>query len=310
MAGITDQPFRNLCRELGAGHAVSEMISSDLSLVNTRKTRLRMNHNGESAPIHVQIAGSDPEQMARAAKFNVKHGAQIIDINMGCPAKKVCNKLAGSSLLQDEHLVQEILEAVVDSVDVPVTLKTRTGWSLDNRNAVKIGRIAEAAGIACLTLHGRTRNCFYSGEAEFETFIRLRDSVSIPLVANGDISGECSAQWLLEEAGANAVMIGRAAQVRPWLPGNIAKYLSNATPITEPNNNFRSEILLRLVRSLHEFYGPVAGTRMARKHIVSQIEIFQPDRSSRQGILKSTEPHAQLELLEQFLNTAENQIAA
>lgn len=310
MAGITDLPFRLLCRELGAGHAISEMQSSNPRLRNSAKSQARMRHQGEPAPIHVQIAGSEPEEMAAAAVFNVAQGADIIDINMGCPAKKVCRKLAGSSLLQNEGLVAAILEAVVSAVDVPVTLKTRTGWCRESRNAVRIGRLAEQLGISCITLHGRTRNDFYKGEAEFDTFRRLRDAVSIPLVANGDIRDAETAARILEECGADAVMIGRAAQARPWLPGTCARRITGGEPEREPDLTTKRDILLRLVESLHRFYGADGGCRMARKHIVAQIEALNPPRDLRQSILKAPEPGLQMHLLKTLFDDHRISLAA
>jgi tRNA-dihydrouridine synthase B len=310
MSGITDKPFRMLCRELGAGHAVSEMISSNQKLIGTAKTRGRMQHDGETGPIHVQIAGSDPTEMAQAARFNVAHGADIIDINMGCPAKKVCSKLAGSSLLRDEALVQQILEAVVDAVNVPVTLKTRTGWCPDSRNIATIGNIAERAGITCITLHGRTRNDFYNGKAEFDSLRRLRDTVSIPLIANGDIGCIEDAQRILDDSDADAVMIGREAQSQPWLPGQIAHFLCQGKVLMPPAFAQKRDILLRLVKSLHEFYGPVTGPRMARKHIVAQIAGLKPCREVRQQILKAPEPQTQTRLLKALFDDANYSLAA
>ncbi len=302
MAGITDLPFRSLCRQLGAGHAVSEMISSDASLRHSRKTDRRSAHQGEAAPVHVQIAGSDPAQMAAAARYNVSLGADLIDINMGCPARKVCHKLAGSALLRDEGLVHEIIAAVVSAVAVPVTLKTRTGWDRQRRNAVAIGRRAEAAGIACITLHGRARNDFYDGRAEFDTLQALRDAVDVPLVANGDIDDAATAARLLRHTGADAVMIGRAAQSRPWLPGRIAHQLGYDHGLgAEPDTAAKRDILLALVESLHRFYGADQGVRMARKHISWQLAAFEPDTAIRQAILRAGTADQQLQLLSAFL---------
>jgi tRNA-dihydrouridine synthase B len=225
MAGVTDRPFRQLCRELGAGLATSEMVTSDPGLRHSRKTRLRLDHRDESAPISVQIAGTEPRQMADAARFNVDNGAQIIDINMGCPAKKVCNVMAGSALLKDETKVADILAAVVNAVDIPVTLKIRTGWDRDHRNALQVARIAEDAGIQALAVHGRTRDCGYKGVAEYDTIAAVKARVSIPVIANGDIDSPQKARQVLAATGADAVMLGRAAQGRPWIFREINHFL-------------------------------------------------------------------------------------
>ncbi|KAA3626245.1 MAG: tRNA dihydrouridine synthase DusB [Proteobacteria bacterium] len=302
MAGITDKPFRTLCRRLGAAHAVSEMVTSRLDLLHSAKTRTRLDHSGEPAPVHVQIAGSDPKRMAEAARVNVALGADLIDINMGCPAKKVCNKLAGSSLLRDERLVADIIACVVSAVDVPVTLKTRTGWDTQSRNIVRVGRIAQSAGIAAITLHGRTRNDFYRGAAEHDSIKRLRDAVTIPLIANGDIATAAQAQWILEDTAADAVMIGRGAQARPWLPGAIAAEIETGRAPTEPGATEKHDILRGLVSSLHDFYGEDRGVRMARKHIGWQIECFAPGREERRALLRAETASAQIALLDAFFN--------
>lgn len=267
MAGVTDRPFRTLCRQLGAGLAVSEMVTSDSSLWHSRKSRLRLDHSGECGPISVQIAGSDPQQMAEAARLNVDNGAQIIDINMGCPAKKVCKRAAGSALLRDEALVESILRAVTAAVSVPVTLKIRTGWSPDLRNGVRIAQIAEAAGIRLLAVHGRTRACKFEGEAEYETIAAIKAAVSIPVVANGDIDSPEKAAAVLAATRADGVMIGRAAQGRPWLCGQIAQYLAQGTYSAAPDAQQLRQILLAHLESLHEFYGEPMGARIARKHV-------------------------------------------
>lgn len=267
MAGVTDRPFRQLCRAFGAGLAVSEMVHSDVALWTTRKSRLRMEHAGEAAPISVQIAGSDPAALAEAAQRNVENGAHIIDINMGCPAKKVCKRAAGSALLRDEALVQEILEAVVGAVDVPVTLKIRTGWSPDERNAVRIARIAEASGIQMLAVHGRTRACRFIGAVEYDTIAAVKAAVTIPVLANGDIDSPEKAAAVLKYTGADGVMIGRAAQGRPWLCGQIADYLRNGAYAPDPRADELQQILQEHLRNLHEFYGEPMGVRIARKHV-------------------------------------------
>jgi tRNA-dihydrouridine synthase B len=267
MAGVTDRPFRQLCRAFGAGLAVSEMVHSDVALWQTRKSLLRMEHTGETAPISVQIAGSDPAAMAEAAQRNVENGAHIIDINMGCPAKKVCKRAAGSALLRDEPLVAAILEAVVGAVDVPVTLKIRTGWSPDERNAVRIARIAQASGIQLLAVHGRTRACRFEGAVEYDTIAAVKAAVTIPVIANGDIDSPEKAAAVLQYTGADGVMIGRAAQGRPWLCGQIADYLRDGVYAPDPRADELQQILQKHLRNLHEFYGEPMGVRIARKHV-------------------------------------------
>ncbi len=267
MAGVTDKPFRLLCKRLGAGLAVSEMTISDPRFWNTSKSRTRMDHVGEPEPVSVQIAGTDPAALAEAARFNVDHGAQIIDINMGCPAKKVCNVLAGSALMRDPRLVARIVEAVVAAVDVPVTLKIRTGWSADNRNAPDIARIAEDAGIAALAVHGRTRDQHYTGQAEYDTIAAVKAMLKIPVVANGDIDSPQKAAFVLARTGCDAVMIGRAAQGRPWLPGHVAHFLRTGEQLPEPAPAQVRDILLGHLEALHAFYGEEMGVRIARKHL-------------------------------------------
>lgn len=267
MAGITDRPFRQLCRQLGAGLVVSEMLTANNELWSSRKSMLRMDHTGESEPIAVQIAGGDPDMMAEAARLNVLNGAQIIDINMGCPAKKVCKKAAGSALLQDELLVRDILKSVVSAVDVPVTLKFRTGWSRDNRNAVTIARIAEDMGIHALALHGRTREDAFLGQAEYDTIAEVVKAVKIPVFANGDIDSPLKAKAVLDYTGAAAVMIGRAAQGRPWIFREIDHYLNTGDFLPTLSLRTVQEILLAHLRDLYQFYGDVLGPRIARKHV-------------------------------------------
>jgi tRNA-dihydrouridine synthase B len=267
MAGVTDRPFRQLCRQFGAGLAVSEMVHSDVKLWQTSKSRLRMEHAGENSPISVQIAGSDPVAMAEAAQRNVENGAHIIDINMGCPAKKVCKRAAGSALLRDEALVRAILEGVVGAVDVPVTLKIRTGWSPDERNAVNIARIAETSGIQLLAVHGRTRACRFEGAVEYDTIAAVKAAVTIPVLANGDIDSPEKAAAVLKYTGADGVMIGRAAQGRPWLCGQIADYLRNGAYAPDPRADELQQILQGHLHNLHEFYGEPMGVRIARKHV-------------------------------------------
>jgi len=267
MAGVTDLPFRQLCRRLGAGLVVSEMITSDTRLWNSRKSRQRLPHAGESEPRSVQIAGADPAMMAEAARRNVELGAQIIDINMGCPAKKVCKRAAGSALLQDEALVQTILRTVVGAVEVPVTLKIRTGPNPQQRNGVRIARIAEDAGIALLAVHGRTRACRFKGEAEFETLADICNAVAIPVLANGDIQTPERARQVMQETGAAGVMIGRAAQGRPWLCGDIAHYLATGTHRPQPSEAAQAAIMREHLNALYAFYGEYMGLRIARKHV-------------------------------------------
>ncbi len=267
MAGVTDKPFRMLCKQLGAGLAVSEMTHSDPRLWKTRKSQQRMDHVGEPDPISVQIAGTEPWQLAEAARFNVDHGAQIIDINMGCPAKKVCHAWAGSALMCDEVLVGKILEAVVKAVNVPVTLKTRTGWARAHRNGVAVARIAEASGIAALAVHGRTREDLYQGEAEYDTIAEIRAAVSLPLWVNGDIDSPQKAAEVMRRTGADGVMIGRAAQGRPWIFREVAHFLQTGQLLAAPNRQETAGVLLGHLRALYEFYGPEQGLRIARKHL-------------------------------------------
>ncbi len=267
MAGVTDRPFRQLCKKLGAGLAVSEMVSCNSALWGSKQSLRRMDHEGEVEPRSIQIAGADPKLMADAARFNVDRGAQIIDINMGCPAKKVCNVMAGSALLQNEVLVGQILDAVVSAVDVPVTLKIRTGWDPANRNALSVARISEQAGIQALAIHGRTRACGYRGDAEYQTIRSVKQAVSIPVIANGDITGPEKARQVLESSGADAVMVGRAAQGRPWIFREIEHYLSTGMLLAEPGVEEIRTIMIEHLDNLYQFYGEYTGVRVARKHI-------------------------------------------
>ena len=268
MAGVTDRPFRTLCRRFGAGLAISEMVSSRPELRATRKSRLRLEHRGETGPVSVQIAGADPAMMADAARFNAAEGAQIIDINMGCPAKKVCNKWAGSALLVNENLVAAILDAVVAAVDVPVTLKFRTGWDPEHRNAVRVAQLAERAGVQLLTLHGRTRACGFKGHAEYATIRAVCEAVAIPVVANGDIDSPAKARAVLTATGAAALMIGRAAQGRPWIFREIAHHLATGSVLPPPRVDEARELLLAHLEDHYAFYGEFSGLRTARKHII------------------------------------------
>lgn len=267
MAGVTDRPFRQLCRRLGAGLAVSEMVTSNASLWKSNKTRLRLDHEGEHSPRSVQIAGADPVMMANAARFNVENGAEIIDINMGCPAKKVCKVLAGSALMRDEGLVRRILEAVVSAVDVPVTLKIRTGWDPEHRNGLTVARIAEESGVAALAVHGRTRACGFRGNAEYDTVKRIKHQVNMPVLVNGDIRSARDAAGVMDETGADGVMIGRAAQGNPWIFSEIAHYLSEGIELAQPTASEVAGILLEHLDALYTFYGEYRGVRIARKHI-------------------------------------------
>jgi tRNA-dihydrouridine synthase B len=267
MAGVTDKPFRLLCKRLGAGLAVSEMTTADPRLWHTGKSLRRMDHVDEPAPVAVQIAGYDPAMLADAARYNVDHGAQIVDINMGCPAKKVCNVWSGSALLQDEPLVARILAAVVNAVDVPVTLKIRTGWDREHRNALAIARIAEDSGIAALAVHGRTRADKYEGEAEYDTIAAVKAAVRIPVLANGDVLTPQQARRVLAVTGADALMIGRGAQGRPWIFREIAHYLATGETLPEPAPDEVAAILCGHLEDLYAFYGESQGVRIARKHL-------------------------------------------
>ncbi|MBN3739549.1 tRNA dihydrouridine synthase DusB [Burkholderia seminalis] len=272
MAGVTDRPFRQLCKRLGAGYAVSEMVASNAQLWKSAKTMRRANHEGEVEPIAVQIAGADPAMMAEAARYNVDNGAQIIDINMGCPAKKVCNVAAGSALLQNEPLVQRIVEAVVAAVGkgpdaVPVTLKIRTGWDREHKNAITVARLAEAAGISMLTVHGRTRADLYRGDAEYDTIAAVKAAVRIPVVANGDITSPAKAKAVLDATGADALMIGRAAQGRPWLFREIDHFLQTGELLPPPRIDEIQHVMNEHLEDHYAFYGEFTGVRTARKHI-------------------------------------------
>ena len=267
MAGVTDKPFRQLCKRLGAGLATTEMTTSDPRLWTTRKSLKRMDHAGEPDPVSVQIAGHDPAMLADAARYNADAGAQIIDINMGCPAKKVCNVYAGSALLQDEALVARIVAAVVAAVDVPVTLKIRTGWNRDNRNGVRIARIAQDCGIAALAVHGRTRADLYAGDAEYETIAAIKQAVRIPVLANGDVDSPQKARQVLEYTKCDGLLIGRAAQGRPWIFREIAHFLATGAELAPPTQAEACSILIEHLENLYAFYGEPAGVRIARKHL-------------------------------------------
>ncbi len=302
MAGVTDRPFRQLCKNLGAGMAVSEMVSSNSLLWGSAKTLRRANHEGETEPRSVQIAGADPQMMAQAAKYNADKGAQIIDINMGCPAKKVCNVMAGSALLQDESLVSSILAAVVAAVDVPVTLKIRTGWDKDHRNGVSVARIAEQCGIQALAVHGRTRACAYTGEAEYDTIAAIKAAVTIPVIANGDIRTPEQARFVLDYTRADGIMLGRAAQGRPWIFSSINHYLTTGEKLPEPTIKKVREIMLGHLENLYEFYGEHTGIMMARKH-VSWYSKGQPSGGAfRQAVNAAGSIEQQLALTHEFFD--------
>ncbi len=281
MAGVTDRPFRELCLRYGAGMAVSEMMTSNPDCWGTQKSMQRMVHEGESGIRSVQIAGADPRLMADAARFSVEHGAQVIDINMGCPAKKVNKRLAGSALLQHPALVEEILTAVVNAVDVPVTLKTRTGWDTENRNCVEIAHIAEQCGIQALALHGRTRTCMYKGTAEYDFIKAVKQAVSIPVIANGDIDSPEKARYVLDYTGADALMIGRPAQGRPWIFREIQHYLTTGEKLPAPSMEEIRGIMLEHVAELHRFYGEFLGPRIARKHVAWYLQAHDTDKAFR-----------------------------
>jgi tRNA-dihydrouridine synthase B len=267
MAGVTDRPFRQLCKAMGAGMAVSEMVSSNSLLWGSKKTQRRANHEGEVSPISVQIAGADPGMLVAAARYNAEEGAQIIDINMGCPAKKICHVMAGSALLQNEKLVGRILDAVVKAVDIPVTLKIRTGWDKQHKNALSIAHIAENSGIQALAIHGRTRACAYTGEAEYDTIAAVKAAVKIPVIANGDITTPEKAEHILAYTKADAIMIGRAAQGRPWIFREINHYLTTGQHLQTPEVTEIHQVLINHLYDLYDFYGEYSGVRIARKHI-------------------------------------------
>lgn len=312
MAGITDRPFRQLCRRMGAGLVVSEMVTSDISLWHSRKSRLRLDHTGEAEPIAVQIAGAEPAQMAQAARLNADNGAQIIDINMGCPVKKVCNKAAGSALLQDETRVAEILAAVVAAVDVPVTLKIRTGWSPEQRNAVRIARLAEDLGIAALAVHGRTRACRFRGQAEYDTIAEVVDAVRLPVFANGDIDSAHKAQQVLTKTGAQAVMIGRAAQGRPWIFREIDHYLRHGKCLPSPSLAEVALVLQQHLRELYAFYGEVMGPRIARKHLGWYLQTVPASESFRRQLNRIDNAQEQYHSVSKFfeqLQETEDKVA-
>ena len=300
MAGVTDRPFRRLCRDLGAGLLVSEMVTSDTRLWNSRKSRQRLDHSGEPGPVSVQIAGGEPAMLADAARANVDHGAQIIDINMGCPAKKVLKKAAGSALLKDEKLVERILTAVVAGVDVPVTLKIRTGWSPDTRNGVEIAKIAEGCGIRLLTVHGRTRECRFKGHAEYDTIAAIKNAVSIPIIANGDIDSPEKAAAVLYQTGVDGLMIGRSAQGRPWIFREIENYLATGEPLPGIDLKSRLDIIFSHLMKLHSFYGDVKGVWYARKHVAAYVKELSESREFMKHFNTLESPSEQLDSLYEY----------
>jgi tRNA-dihydrouridine synthase B len=310
MAGVTDKPFRQLCKRLGAGYAVSEMTSSDPRLWRTKKSMLRMDHSGEPAPVGVQIAGADPEALADAARYAVAQGAAIVDINMGCPAKKVCSAWAGSALLQDEALVTRILERIVGAVGVPVTLKIRTGWHREHRNGLRIAQIAESAGIKALAVHGRTRDMHYMGEAEYETIRVIKHAVSIPVIANGDVTSPEKARAVLAKTGADALMIGRAAQGRPWIFREIAHFIATGELLAPPSLHEIRTILLEHVRALHAFYGEQAGVRIARKHLGWYAKDCPENAAFRDVVNRAETATEQLRLTEEYFQSLQHRAAA
>ncbi len=303
MAGVTDRPFRQLCKQLGAGYAVSEMAASNPRLWASEKTSRRTDHAGEMEPKAVQIAGADPQELADCAKFNVDRGAQIIDINMGCPVKKVCNKWCGSALMPHEDLVERILHAVVGAVDVPVTLKIRTGWDRANKNALRIARIAEQAGIQMLTVHGRTRADGYTGDAEYETIAAVKAAISIPVVANGDITTPEKARYVLERSGADAIMIGRAAQGRPWIFREIDHFLRTGEYLPAPLVEEVRHLMDEHLRAHYAFYGDYLGVRTARKHIGWYVRDLAGGEEFRQEMNRLESVDEQLRAVNQFFES-------
>lgn len=302
MAGVTDRPFRTLCKYFGAGHAVSEMMTADKTLRMSKKSLYRANFDGELAPISAQIAGSDPEQLAEAARYQVANGAQIVDINMGCPAKKVCNKLAGSALLQDEDLVATILDAVVAAVDVPVTLKTRLGFLNGEENILRVAKRAEDSGIAALALHGRTREDMYLNTARYELIREVKKNINIPLIANGDIDSPEKAKYVLDYTGADAVMIGRAAQGRPWIFREIAHYLETGEHLATPEIVEVKQVLMGHLAELYQFYGEYSGCRIARKHIAWYTKGLRSSNEFRQNMYKVENTADQAKVVESYFD--------
>lgn len=313
MAGVTDRPFRTLCKHFGAGHAISEMMASDMTLYAQKKSMFRANFEGELAPISAQIAGSEPEEMAEAARYQVANGAQIVDINMGCPAKKVCKRLAGSALLQDEDLVARILDAVVAAVEVPVTLKTRLGFANGQENILKVAQRAEQAGIAALAIHGRTREQMYTGAARYELIGEVKQLLKIPVIANGDIDSPAKAKWVLEQTKVDALMIGRAAQGQPWIFREIAHYLQTGEHLAAPSLSEIRAVVLQHLTDLYAFYGEYSGCRIARKHIAWYTTSLPNSNAFRAAMYAEESTAAQFKAVEAYfaklLNQTENQAA-
>lgn len=305
MAGVTDNPFRRLCKSFGAGHAVSEMIIADTALYARKKSLYRANFDNEIAPISAQIAGAEPDKLAEAARYQIDNGAQIIDINMGCPAKKVCRKLAGSALLQDEDLVARLLDAAVNSVDAPVTLKTRLGFENGRENILRVAKRAEQAGIAAIAIHGRTREDMYTGEARYELIREVKESISIPVIANGDIDSAQKAQRVYELTGCDAVMIGRAAQGQPWLFRDIEHFLRTGESLAAPSVSEIKEIVLAHLQELYGFYGEYSGCRIARKHIAWYTTGIPNSNAFRQAMYGEESTAGQFRVVEAFLHAHE-----
>lgn len=302
MAGVTDRPFRSLCKYFGAGHAVSEMMTSDQTLRMSKKSLYRANFDGEIAPISAQIAGSDPLDLAKAARYQVANGAQIVDINMGCPARKVCNKLAGSALLKDEDLVARILDTVVAAVDVPVTLKTRLGYLNGDENILRVAQRAEDAGIAALALHGRTREDMYLNTARYSLIRDVKQMLSVPVIANGDIDSPEKAKYVLDYTGADGIMIGRAAQGRPWIFREISHYLETGQHLAAPNIQEVKDVLLGHLSELYTFYGEYSGCRISRKHIAWYTKGLRSSNEFRQNMYKVESTNAQFKVVEDYFN--------
>lgn len=309
MAGVTDRPFRTLCKHFGAGHAVSEMMTADMTLYAQKKSLFRANFDGELAPISAQIAGSDPAQLAEAARYQVANGAQIVDINMGCPAKKVCKRLAGSALLQDEDLVARILDTVVAAVDVPVTLKTRLGFMQGQENILRVAQRAEQAGIAALAIHGRTREQMYTGQARYELIREVKQLLHIPVIANGDIDSPQKAKQVLEATGADALMIGRAAQGKPWIFRDITHYLATGTLLAPPSVTEISEVVLNHLQELYAFYGEYSGCRIARKHIAWYTSGLPHSNQFREAMYAQESTAGQMQTVTNFFTELLQQVA-
>lgn len=300
MAGVTDNPFRKLCKSFGAGHSISEMMTADASLYAKKKTLFRANFDGEIAPISAQIAGADPEKLALAGQYQVANGAQIIDINMGCPAKKVCRKLAGSALLKDEELVKRLLNATVEAVDVPVTLKTRLGYRNGEENILRIAKIAEEAGIQAIAIHGRTREDKYGGQARYELIKEVKENISIPVIANGDIDSPQKAIEVYQQTNCDAIMIGRSAQGKPWIFRDIAHYLATGETLAPPTLAELETIVLQHLQELYQFYGEYSGCRIARKHIAWYTSGIANSNAFRQAMYAEETTEKQFQAVQNF----------